>query len=491
MAPKGVRDRDAIFSEALLSALPDGVVTYAANGQCQSANRAAADLLGVPLEKLLSQNFREIHSWKDSGLLRRAEETMETGVSQQWETLFTSTAGKTLWLHFRLERVDLAGGPTLLVIFADISERKALEESLQLTQFSVDAAADFVHWLSPDGRILGVNESSCRRYGYSRAEMLGLTIFDLDLGLTPALWQDRWEELKLAKSSTIQAEHRTKDGCLFPVEVTTNYVCHGGAEYDVAFVRDITRRRQTEEVLQLTQLSVDRAADLIHWTDPEGRLLYVSDSTCRRHGYSREEMLGLTVLDLDPLQTSDTWREHWRELKAQGSLTFESVHRTKEGEVFPIELTTNYVECNGREYNFAFGRDITDRKRAEQMLEDEISRRRILVDQSRDGIVILDVLGNVREANRQYARMLGYSMEEVYGLHVWDWDAQYDKQELLKILEVVDESGDHFETKHRRKDGSLIDVEISTNAPVIGGEKYIFAFAATSPSASSGGSAGC
>ena len=126
VAPKGARHRDAIFSEALLSALPDGVVTYAADGQCQSANRAAAELLGVPLERLLSQNFRGIRSWKDSGLLGRAEETMETGVSQQWETLFTSTAGKSLWLHFRLERVDLAGGPALLVIFADISERKAL-----------------------------------------------------------------------------------------------------------------------------------------------------------------------------------------------------------------------------------------------------------------------------------------------------------------------------------------------------------------------------
>ena len=280
-AKQGERDPEAVFNQALLSVLPDGVITYAADGQCRSANQAAAELLGVPLERLLGQNFREISSWKDSGLLARAEETLRTGSTQQWEMHFTSTAGKSPWLHFRLERVDLAGEPTLLLVFADISKRKGMEESLQLTQFSIDHSADFVHWLGPDGRILNVNESSCRRYGYSRQEMLGLTIFDLDPALSPESWPARWQKIRQGRSSTLETVHRTKGGELFPVEVTTNYVRHGGREYDVAFVRDITERKQTEEALRLTQLSVDRAADFIHWIGPEGRLLYVSDSTCR------------------------------------------------------------------------------------------------------------------------------------------------------------------------------------------------------------------
>ncbi|MEM4368203.1 MAG: PAS domain S-box protein, partial [Candidatus Anstonellales archaeon] len=102
-------------------------------------------------------------------------------------------------------------------------------------------------------------------------------------------------------------------------------------------------------------------------------------------------------------------------------------------------------------------------KQAEATLKEEAIRRRILIDESRDGIVILDENGKVYEANKKYAEMLGYSMEEIYNLHVWDWDAQIPKEFIKEMAKNVDEKGHHFETKHRRKDGSIYDVEISTN----------------------------
>ncbi len=119
-------------------------------------------------------------------------------------------------------------------------------------------------------------------------------------------------------------------------------------------------------------------------------------------------------------------------------------------------------------------KDITERRQTEALLNDEISWRRILVEQSRDGIVVLDQEGKVYEANTQYAHMLGYTMEEVSQLHVWDWDVQWDKAQLLEMLATVDDTGDHFETQHRRKDGTLCDVEISTNGAVYRGQKLIF-----------------
>jgi two-component system cell cycle sensor histidine kinase/response regulator CckA len=120
------------------------------------------------------------------------------------------------------------------------------------------------------------------------------------------------------------------------------------------------------------------------------------------------------------------------------------------------------------------GAVVTEHKQAEELLRYEISRRRILVDQSTDGIVVLDQDGKVYEANESYARMLGYSMEEIYQLHVWDWERQFPKEQALAMLSAVDEKGDHFETRHRRKDGTLYDVEISTNGAVLSGKKFIF-----------------
>ena len=119
-------------------------------------------------------------------------------------------------------------------------------------------------------------------------------------------------------------------------------------------------------------------------------------------------------------------------------------------------------------------KDISEFKIAEEMFIDEINRKRMLLNQSRDGIVILDLKGRVCESNQKYADMLGYTMEEVLQLHVWDWDTQWTKEELLGMIQTVDEKGDHFVTKHKRKDGSFYDVEISTNGSIYRGQKFIF-----------------
>ena len=128
----------------------------------------------------------------------------------------------------------------------------------------------------------------------------------------------------------------------------------------------------------------------------------------------------------------------------------------------------NIVSC------LEIARDITDRKMAEQALGDEATRRRILLDQSLDGIVILDENAKVYEANRKFAEMLGYTPAELRELHTWDWDKSFPPEQLLEMGRNVDEKGLRIETQHHRKDGSIIDVDISINGAVIAGQKLIF-----------------
>ena len=119
--------------------------------------------------------------------------------------------------------------------------------------------------------------------------------------------------------------------------------------------------------------------------------------------------------------------------------------------------------------------DITKRKQVERALAEEAIRRRIFIEQSRDGIVVLDQQeGNVQEANHRFAEMLGYSLDELGQLHVWDWDARWTREEVVSMVAQTDETGRCFETRHRRKDGSLLDVEITANAVVHGGRKLVF-----------------
>nr|WP_320010141.1 PAS domain S-box protein [uncultured Desulfobulbus sp.] len=106
--------------------------------------------------------------------------------------------------------------------------------------------------------------------------------------------------------------------------------------------------------------------------------------------------------------------------------------------------------------------------------DDDLARRRLLIDQSRDGIVILDNQGKVYEANRSFANMLGYSPEEIQNLHVWDWDVHWSQDELLAMVNQIDLRGDRLATKHRRKNGQIIEVEISTNGAEFDGNKLVF-----------------
>jgi PAS domain S-box-containing protein len=114
----------------------------------------------------------------------------------------------------------------------------------------------------------------------------------------------------------------------------------------------------------LLQFSIDRAADAVFWVTPEARFFYVNDQACLSLGYSREELLSMTLQDINPDFPAEVWPDYWDEIKQFGSFTIESRHKTKDGRIFPVEITVNYLEFNGKEYNCIFARDITERVRA-------------------------------------------------------------------------------------------------------------------------------
>ncbi len=79
--------------------------------------------------------------------------------------------------------------------------------------------------------------------------------------------------------------------------------------------------------------------DSIFWLNKDARIIYVNDAACRITGYTREELLSMTVFDIDPQLTPEGWDWHWRQKKACGSLLVESCHRAKDGRVYPVEIS--------------------------------------------------------------------------------------------------------------------------------------------------------
>jgi PAS domain S-box-containing protein len=137
----------------------------------------------------------------------------------------------------------------------------------------------------------------------------------------------------------------------------------------VLVFHDCTERKKAEDALALFRTLIDRSHDSVEVVDPiSGRFLDVNESTCHNLGYTREEMLGLTVYDIDPLIDPAIREETRKKLEKSGSLIEEGVHRRKDGTTFPVELNKQLVRLD-RDYMMVVARDITERKESERMLE--------------------------------------------------------------------------------------------------------------------------
>ncbi len=131
---------------------------------------------------------------------------------------------------------------------------------------------------------------------------------------------------------------------------------------------DITHQVERERDFSMARFSLDSAGDHIHWFRIDGHHKYVNESACKALGYSQEELLGMTIMDINPAVTRSSWKKLWEQLVLRQGMTYETLRKASDGSIFPVEVTANYMEYEGEGYLFASSRDITDRKQAEEAL---------------------------------------------------------------------------------------------------------------------------
>jgi PAS domain S-box-containing protein len=195
---------------------------------------------------------------------------------------------------------------------SDLSQRVGEHtEALQLARFALDHAPEGIYWLGPDSRHIYVNHKGCRQLGYTREELLSMTLFDIDPDIPSGAWQDLWETRKQQGAITFAARHRRKDGSIFPVEITANFVSFNDKELICTYVRDSTSRVQAEENLRVFQAIVENAPDGIAITRLDHTVTYANPAFLSMTGYS-DDALG----------------KHINEFYAEDNDTLEPVTRT-------------------------------------------------------------------------------------------------------------------------------------------------------------------
>ena len=285
-----------------------------------------------------------------------------------------------------------------------------------------------------DGNIVDVNDFVLEYLGYTYDEIIGMTVWELDPNLNT---RRSFETIRDEELLYFETLHRRKDGTIIPVEVCNTSFHINGEGYAVAYVRDITRRKEQEERLTLFHEMLDESHDMIFIIRIDnGYIEYVNRTAINRIGYTYEEMNALGIEAFRrPIKEDEAFFEHLQELKQKERMTDYAVVICKDGSEFPVETNVRFIKHNGVDYNIAIARDITERVEAEKHLETlnknleksvaektaELQKAVAFLQGHKDAmdagniVTKSDPMGRITYVNDRFCEVTGYTKEEVLG----------------------------------------------------------------------------
>ncbi|MHB8252843.1 MAG: diguanylate cyclase domain-containing protein [Acidiferrobacter sp.] len=189
---------------------------------------------------------------------------------------------------------------------------------------------------------------------------------------------------------------------------TTGLTGHDGTYIGrMWFFRDVTDHKRIERSLRLAQFTIDWAQDAIFRMNKNGQIVYVNIAACQHLGYPEDELLRLSVPDINPGSSPEAWHAHWQDMTEAGWRRFETYHKRKDGTIVPVEVVANLITINEERIFFSFVRNISDRKKAEAEIRSlafsdpltKLPNRRLLLDR-------LNVALSASARNHQYGAVL-------------------------------------------------------------------------------------
>lgn len=386
------------------------------------------------------------------------------------------------WFIARATRFELDGEVRAVVTHADNTSRKLAEQRLAQSEEQLraifDASRDGI--LVEDGaKIFYTNRAYARMIGYNDPDELRGRHVSSVVAPEDARRMMDYGLLRLAGGTpptVYEFKGMCKDGSFVDLEASVSTHAVAGKTYITTSVRDISGRKRAEDSLK--QLSnkiesqlhtfdtvVSSVQDFIYMFDLQGRFTYINKPLLDLFQKTFEQAVGKNFHELDyPPDVADKLQRQIQEVIASRR---------------PLKDETPYTSALGtRGYEYIFvplisaggaveavagvTRDITERKHAEEALKESESRYRLLMEQASDGIHTYDLEGNFIEVNSKLCEMLGYTCEELLRLNVRDLIPAEDITDApIRFDELQDGKTLLVERRLRRKDGTLLSVEIS------------------------------
>ena len=454
------------------------------NAYVAECNEAYAKMLGhVNSEELTGASLAKVvHSEQT------ARKIAELFVSHNYTWKNVETAGEIFTVA---DRHHLNNVVSIIVdnkvvrvwtMILDITELKqaeaALTESEERYRLLFESANEGIFILDPDdGTFVDCNPSACQQLGCSREQVVGQSPvrfspeFQPDEKKSSLKARELIEKAYHGQPQSFEWKHIKYDGTPFDAEVVLNRLQLPDKVYVQALLHDITERKAIEQEregllqqLQFTQFAFDHAGEAAHWIHRDQKFVYVNEMSCQMHGYTRDELLRMSLPDIDPFYTSKDWDLHWDKLRQQGTKQFEGRHKRKDGTVFPVEIISKFVTYEGKEYICSFERDITERKAAEKALQDSEKKLHAIFDHHYQLTGLLDPEGRLLAANKTVLDFTESSESDLVGIHLWEgpWWNPAQEHEIEELVERA-AAGEfiRIETTHVNKDGQVRDFDFS------------------------------
>jgi PAS domain S-box-containing protein len=468
--------------QKLFEASPDAVLLVGADGLIVKANSQvtplfghfAEELIGQRIEVLIPERSRSAHIHARAHYVNAPE---LRAMGQGLELFALRRDGRELPVEISLSPVDTDDGPMVVTVIRDISARQQAEAALRLTQFALDHAADGAAWLRRDGSYAYANEAMGRLFGYSREELLTLTVFDVNREMTPEYWQAFWA--KLAEGHPVTTEQRLsrKDGSVLTAEVSANYVAYGGLEFSCASLRDISDRKRANDKERRLRVVLEASLNEIYIFDADTlRFEYVNDCARRNLGYSMDALRELTPVDLKPELTEAAFNDLIGPLRRseREKLVFRTVHRRADDSRYPVEVHLQLVGRDGKPVFLAVIDDITERLRADEDLKEAQGHLRQAVAAGQVGLWDRDLRTNATYFSPEWKRQIGCDDNEIAN-DFNEWRSRVHPDDIDGALRTLREylegtSGTYEgEFRFRHKDGSYRHI-LARGSKVVGAD---------------------
>jgi PAS domain S-box-containing protein len=361
------------------------------------------------------------------------------------------------------------GRPHALYIGRDITARKSAEEALRASEGRYraifNAAADSMVLRDQNFRVVDVNPAYERMSGRPRAEALGRN----DLTMSPPELTEHVRGLHAralaGEPVMFEARARRKNGERFDIETRGVPIEHEGRPHVLYIGRDITARKSAEEVLRASEEQYraifNAAVDALVLRDANFRIVDVNPAYETMSGYTRDEVIGLDRVVANPPETQQHIRAlHERALGGE-TVIHETVRVSKNGKRRDVELRGVPILYRGKPHVLYIGRDISERKRAEERLRASEEQYRAIFNAAADALILRDSEARIVDVNPAFLEMSGYTRDEVVNADRWIFALpKHAGLAREMFLSVIGGESVQFEVEGQRKDGSRVLVEM-------------------------------